>query len=57
MIDLWIEECPILMIFHTFHENGDEVLLKIRLQTPTKKTILVAILFMYLLTNTKIARI
>ena len=42
--------------FHTFHENGDEVLLKFRLKTPTK-TILGVVLFMYLLTNTKIARI
>ena len=42
--------------FHTFHKNGDEVLLKTRLQTPTKK-ILGAVLFMYLLTNTNIARI
>ena len=41
--------------FHTFDENGDEVLLKIRLQTPIK-TIFGAILFMYLLTNTNIAR-
>ena len=42
--------------FHTFHENGDEVLITIKLQTPTK-TILGAVLFMYLLTNTNIARI
>ena len=39
--------------FDTFHENGDEVVLKIRLQTPTK-TILEAVLFMYLLTNPKL---
>ena len=37
-------------IFILFMKNGDEVLLKIRLQTPTK-TILGAVLFMYLLTN------
>ena len=42
--------------FHTFHENGEEVLLKIRLKTPTK-TILEAVLFMYLLTNTNIVGI
>ena len=42
--------------FHTFHENGDRVLLKIRLKTP-KKSILEAVLFMYLLTNTNIAGI
>ena len=42
--------------FHTFHENGDGVLLKIRLKAPTK-TILEAVLFMYLLTNTNNARI
>ena len=42
--------------FHTFHENGDEVMLKIRLKTPTK-IILEAVLFMYLLTNTNIAGI
>ena len=41
-------------IFNTFDVNGDEVLLKIRLQTPTK-TIMGAVLFMYLLTNTNIA--
>ena len=41
--------------FHTFHENADEVLLKIRLQTTTK-TIFGAVFFMYLLTNTNIAR-
>ena len=37
MIDLWMEECPILMIFSYFHENGDKVLLAIRLQTSTKQ--------------------
>ena len=47
--------------FHTFHgdevhEYGDEVLLKIMLQTTTK-TILGAVLFIYLLTNTNISRI
>ena len=42
--------------FHTFHENWDGVLLKIRLKTPTK-IILEAVLFMYILTNTNIAGI
>ena len=51
-----MEGCQILMIFYTFHENGDEILLKIRLQKLTK-TIWGAIHFMYLLTNTNIARI
>ena len=41
---------------HTFHENGDGFLFKIRLKTPIK-TILEAHLFMYLLTNTNIAGI
>ena len=41
---------------HTFHENGDGFLLKIRLEKPIK-TILEAHLFMYLLTNTNIAGI
>ena len=47
---------PFWWRFYNFHENGDEVLLTIRLQTPTK-TILGAVLFMYLLTNTNVARI
>ena len=42
--------------FYAFHENGHEVLFKIRLQTPIK-TILEAVLFMYLLANTNSARI
>jgi len=42
--------------FHTFHENEEEVLLKIRLKTQTK-TILEAVLFMYVLTNTNIVGI
>ena len=41
--------------FHTFHENGDGVLLKIKPKTPTKK--LETVLFTYLLTNTNIAGI
>ena len=43
-------------IFILFMKMEMEVLFKIRLQTPTK-TILGAVLFMYLLTNTNIARI
>ena len=42
--------------FHTFHENGEEVLLMIRLKTTTK-TILEAVLFIYLLKNINIVGI
>ena len=56
MIDLWVEVCLIFIKYlYTFHETGDEVLFKTRLQTPTKNV--GAVLFTYLLTNTNIARI
>ena len=44
-------------IFILFYENGNEVLHKIRQKKTNKKTVLEPILFMYLLTNTNIARI
>ena len=37
-----------------FYDNGDGVLLNTRLKTPTK-TVLEAVLFMYILTNTNSA--
>ena len=52
----WWKSVQFWWYFHSFHENWDEVLLKIRLQTPTK-TIGGAVLIIYLLTNTNIAKI